>query len=440
MSTANSFLASYVDANIDSGLADLQLSVQMYLASRYPAEDWSFINSTNGCCLCVERHFVGSPYPNQICTSCCKALLIQDIQMNPEKYTINNLAYFSSFGVKDGRWKPDLVAPGDRINSARSNSGFNLFNCSTTHTNNTNDPPLLAEQGTSMAAPVVAGNAALIRQYLREGYYPNGTESPGDGFLPSAALLKAMLINSAEDLTGGINTNQFVLFNKTKMSQRRNYYGFGRINLSTLLPFASSKRQVSGNGLNLVLAGTTDPEISSQGDTNKYCVNATQTTQLQITLVWTDFPGEPNALIPLVNDLTLVFYDQNTQALLLGNDVDKTRVLDDVNNVEKISINIGPGIYSIGVIAYKLPYNNQSYALVLTGFGIELSNALNDCADIPKDLNYSTTRSALLHPSGLSLTIIVAIAVTVVVGLSIVVIVIILFVNYTRKKNYRLME
>jgi subtilisin family serine protease len=33
---------------------------------------------------------------------------------------------------------------------------------------------VLGLQGTSVAAPVVAGMAALVRQYFREGYYPTG--------------------------------------------------------------------------------------------------------------------------------------------------------------------------------------------------------------------------------------------------------------------------
>ena len=47
-----------------------------------------------------------------------------------------------------------------------------------------------------MAAPVVAGNGAMARQYFREGWY-NGARNLTQGFEPSAALLKAVLINSA---------------------------------------------------------------------------------------------------------------------------------------------------------------------------------------------------------------------------------------------------
>ena len=46
-------------------------------------------------------------------------------------------------------------------------------------------------QGTSMATPVTAGNVALIRQYLMDGYYPTGHPIGQNAFTPSGALLKA---------------------------------------------------------------------------------------------------------------------------------------------------------------------------------------------------------------------------------------------------------
>jgi hypothetical protein len=46
-----------------------------------------------------------------------------------------------------------------------------------------------------MAAPVVAGGAALTRQYYLDGFYPSGRASKQDAFTPSGALIKATLIN-----------------------------------------------------------------------------------------------------------------------------------------------------------------------------------------------------------------------------------------------------
>ena len=59
---------------------------------------------------------------------------------------------------------------------------------------------LTGKFGTSMATPVVAGNAAIVRQYYRQGWYPTGAAVAQNAFTPSAALLKATLIGGADSL------------------------------------------------------------------------------------------------------------------------------------------------------------------------------------------------------------------------------------------------
>uniref|UniRef100_A0A0C1NDC5 Peptidase S8/S53 domain-containing protein n=1 Tax=Tolypothrix bouteillei VB521301 TaxID=1479485 RepID=A0A0C1NDC5_9CYAN len=54
-----------------------------------------------------------------------------------------------------------------------------------------------------MASPAVAGAAALIRQYFTEGWYPSGSPTPADAIVPTGALLRSMLINAGQDMTGG---------------------------------------------------------------------------------------------------------------------------------------------------------------------------------------------------------------------------------------------
>ncbi len=56
--------------------------------------------------------------------------------------------------------------------------------------------------GTSMATPVTAGSAALVREYFLAGYYPGGTRGSGSSVNPSAALVKAMLVHSAVAVLG----------------------------------------------------------------------------------------------------------------------------------------------------------------------------------------------------------------------------------------------
>ncbi|MFM2119612.1 MAG: hypothetical protein RL722_1080 [Pseudomonadota bacterium] len=71
-------------------------------------------------------------------------------------------------GVNTGRIKPDLVAPGTNVLSLRSSLVPPVAGSSSANT-----PPGVPNlqyavlSGTSMATPVTAGNAALLRQYLR---------------------------------------------------------------------------------------------------------------------------------------------------------------------------------------------------------------------------------------------------------------------------------
>ncbi len=46
-----------------------------------------------------------------------------------------------------------------------------------------------------MATPVVAGSAALVRQYFMDGYYPSGKRNEADKRTPSGALIKAVMIS-----------------------------------------------------------------------------------------------------------------------------------------------------------------------------------------------------------------------------------------------------
>lgn len=45
-----------------------------------------------------------------------------------------------------------------------------------------------------MATPVVAGAAALLRQYFVQGFYPTGAAVSASGFTPSGPLLKAVVL------------------------------------------------------------------------------------------------------------------------------------------------------------------------------------------------------------------------------------------------------
>lgn len=100
----------------------------------------------------------------------------------------DGMVAFSSRGpTTDGRIKPDVVAPGSFILSTRSRD------TSDTGWAPSDDPLYFFIGGTSMATPLVAGCAAVVREYLAVERQITS---------PSAALVKAMLINGAQDLAG----------------------------------------------------------------------------------------------------------------------------------------------------------------------------------------------------------------------------------------------
>ncbi|MFQ6062116.1 MAG: S8 family serine peptidase [Methanosarcinales archaeon] len=135
-----------------------------------------------------------------------------------------SMADFSSHGpTDDGRLKPTVGAPGSYIYSADSDGNINSYNCG-----------YVSMSGTSMATPTTAGAAALIRQYFTDGFYPSGTANSRDSITPSAALLKAMLINSAIEMNGSY----------TGGTIPSNGQGWGRILLDDALYFNGDSRQL----------------------------------------------------------------------------------------------------------------------------------------------------------------------------------------------------
>jgi hypothetical protein len=101
--------------------------------------------------------------------------------------------------LADGRRKPTLLAPGMDVCTAWPDpTDPDRIPCATSP----NSPDYGQTSGTSFAAPAVAGSAALARQYFMEGWYPFGVKGGSQSMVPSAALLKATLVNSAVEMTG----------------------------------------------------------------------------------------------------------------------------------------------------------------------------------------------------------------------------------------------
>ena len=114
---------------------------------------------------------------------------------------INGLSPSSSRGpAGDGRIMPTVVAPGTDVSSIWSRFGDTgrytpIAGTGTLQADGTRVDAYLNISGTSMAAPHVTGACALVSAWWRAR----------TGKRPSPALLKALLIISAEDMQGGAN-------------------------------------------------------------------------------------------------------------------------------------------------------------------------------------------------------------------------------------------
>jgi hypothetical protein len=259
----------------------------------------------------------------------------------------DTLSYFTLFGpARDGRIKPDLVAPAQVLAGSRDLDA-NPTTCEQSRQN-----------GTSWSSPAVAGAAALARQYYTDGFYPTGIAVPSNGFTPSAALLKATLIASARavPLRGNIVTGKKVA--ALPVPSYEQGWGFPVLDDALYFPGDARKLQVVDVPLASGLA---------EGTSAMLRVNVKAGTPLRVALVWTDPPGHlapmSDSAPQLVNDLDLqVTTSEGTQ---LGNG----NVPDRLNNVEVVSLSAPPsGIATITVTAHHLGFGTrQSYALVLIG-------------------------------------------------------------------------
>jgi hypothetical protein len=254
----------------------------------------------------------------------------------------DSMASFSSCGpTDDGRIKPDITMPGSSIISANSDNNTGSNNCNTK-----------SSSGTSMASPGAAGAVALIRQYFSDGWYPSGAPVPGDARTPSAALLKATLINSGTDMT-----------NVTAIPS--NCQGWGRVRLEDALHFAGEARE---------LAVEDDGVGFPQGSANEtrtfnYAVSAGE--PLKVTLTWTDFPAVPLADPTLINDLDLEVSGPSGTFrgnVFSGGASTTGGTADRLNTVEQVLLaNPVAGTYTVTVRSFTVPQGPQPFALVVTG-------------------------------------------------------------------------
>lgn len=276
----------------------------------------------------------------------------------------NIAAALSSSGpTADGRIRPDIVAPGENVISSV----------------NTGDAAEESYSGTSMSCPVAAGNAALVRQYFTDGWYPSGAPSNSQKFTPSASLIKAMMINSVN--------KDYTAFQVPAAK-----IGWGRPELDNVLYFPGDNRK---------LAVVDFDEGLETGYQFFGSVNIDNSDEpLRITLNWTDYPGTEYANPALVNDLNLQVISPSGK-IYLGNVFSANASTEggsfDVKNpVENVFIDSPEeGTWKIQVIANNIPRGPQPFALVVTGGLSAVMNSVVHDATIIDDAGQSNPDGSL---------------------------------------------
>ncbi|MBE0663968.1 MAG: S8 family serine peptidase [Bacteroidales bacterium] len=230
----------------------------------------------------------------------------------------DGLSNSSSRGpAHDGRIKPEIVAKGSSVNSTTNPNLYTL------------------KSGTSMACPGISGVLAQLYQAHRlnnEGADPNG------------GLMKAILMNTADDLGNAGPDFRF---------------GFGRVNALRAAKTIEEYRY--------------DSTQIEQGEVITHLLEVPEDLhELRIMLYWTDYEASIGASKALVNNLNLVVTDPEEEAFLpwildhtpnpVNLNTPAVRGVDSINNVEQVTIkNPLSGTYEISITGHLIPQGPQPY-------------------------------------------------------------------------------
>ena len=220
----------------------------------------------------------------------------------------------------DGRIKPDICAMGQGQLTLDENGDYQYGS------------------GTSASAPSLAGSAALLYQAFRQ---KNGQQDP------SSALIKALLLNTADDL--GRRGPDYE-------------YGWGRVNIARAVETINNQHHQSGT--------------VQHGQAKNHTIQVPGGLgQLRVMVYWHDPAGSPLSGRALINDLDLQVSTptgQNIRPWRLSTAAHRDslrrpawRGIDRFNNVEQVTItNPAAGPYTVHIDGHLIPEGPQKYVVV----------------------------------------------------------------------------
>ncbi|MBR79669.1 MAG: hypothetical protein CMA88_02655 [Euryarchaeota archaeon] len=273
----------------------------------------------------------------------------------------------SSVGpTSDGRIKPELVAPGVMICSARAEEASLATGgpCSDSTHDSSTTPLYMTMSGSSMATPVVAGASAMARQFLRE---EAGIQTP------RSDLIRALLVNGADDIG--------------EKDVPNNIEGWGQLNLTNSL-FPQSEVG------NLTVFYDQDRQLLP-GHSFIYTFEVSGDSGLEATLAWNDREGSSSSdqnASRLVNDLDLILTSPGGTEYFgnnFANGVSQSGgSRDQLNNLERIRIPSGEA----GTWTIQIGHSGgfaQEFSLVLSADAVERQES--DLSVVPNSIFTSDT-------------------------------------------------
>jgi len=262
--------------------------------------------------------------------------------------------------------------------------------------------------GTSMATPILAGNAALVRQYFTDGFYPTGVKTAANAKKPMGALIKALMVNGARIIKNPDGIGQPLRRGNTPVPPASlgiadTVQGHGVVTLMRSLMFNDSPKQFAmrvlagfcpGTGGGTGTVGGSVPrrrlvdalsckrkdflkmQNVANGATKTYTVPinaAAAALGVSVTLAWSDAPGTLNARGPvIINNLDLKVATNGGKQYLPTNPGTGTRVVMARDTTEKVTLTAaelaGVTALTVTVTGTNVPVGPvQPFALVVGG-------------------------------------------------------------------------